>query len=126
MAKIPQKLKKDIIDYINVKSIAWSGKLDEVDFLSRLFNLGEMPSTDHRFKDAAADIFQHRVNNNDWPDNWVFTDPRFNILNLKDEKFLEFMCEMLHPLIRDDEEAECLSGVFNKLLNPIGISLRLR
>jgi hypothetical protein len=126
MANISPKLRKDIIDYISVKNIAWSGNLDDVEFLSRLYNLGEMPSFDSRFKDAAGDIHQHRVNNYDWPDDWVFTDPRFNILNSKDEKFLEFLCEMLHPLVRDEKEAEQLSVVFNKLLNPVGISIKLR
>jgi hypothetical protein len=37
--------------------------MDEVHFLSRLWDLAEMPSTDYRCSDAAGDIRQHRLNN---------------------------------------------------------------
>ncbi|GAL82704.1 hypothetical protein JCM19274_3842 [Algibacter lectus] len=79
------------------------GKIEEPDFLSRIFNLVEMPSLDSRFDNAAGDIWQHRINNPyDWPDNWIFTDERFNLLKCDDSTFLNFICEMVHPLVRPD------------------------
>jgi len=126
VAKIPQKLRTDIIDYLNVKNVSWNGKIDEVDFLSRLYNLAELPSKDYRYPNAEGDIYQHCVNNHDWPNDWVFTDSRFNIINETDAKFLEFICEMLHPTVRDENEAECLSSVVNKLFNTVGLNLRYK
>lgn len=91
--------------------------LDEVEFLSRIFNLQSLSSSDRRFGDIAGDIWQHRVNNYDWPDDWIYNDGRFNLLASDEEVFLRFLCEMLHPVVRADaEETERLRQMFNSLL----------
>jgi hypothetical protein len=64
--KISQLTRRDIIDAIVVEEINVYGRLKETEFLSRVFDLQQLPSTDPRFKDAAGDIWQHRVNNEDW------------------------------------------------------------
>lgn len=61
--KITEATRRDISDLILIENIAWSGRLEEPEFLSRLYNLKEMPSTDLRFEDAYSDIWQHQVNN---------------------------------------------------------------
>ncbi|WP_240996624.1 AbiJ-related protein [Pseudomonas viridiflava] len=43
--------------------MTWHGQFDDVEFLSGLFDLQPLPSTDSRFKDAAGDIWQHRYSN---------------------------------------------------------------
>lgn len=48
---------------ILAERIAWSGRLDEVAFLSRLYNLQELPSYDSGFRTAERDIIEH---NYDW------------------------------------------------------------
>lgn len=110
--------RKNIIDGIRIESIFWSGALDEIEFLQRIYNLEKMPSTDSRFKDASRDIWQHRVNNPyDWSDDWIFSDSRFDLLNCSTDKFLQFLCEMVHPLVRPDrEEQVCLAKQFNDQL----------
>ena len=65
MNKISQITRRDIFDAIRVENIWWAGKLDETEFLSRIYDLDNMSSTDSRFPDAAGDIWQHRVNNHD-------------------------------------------------------------
>lgn len=83
-----------------------------------------MPSTDSRFPDAYGDIWQHRVNNYDWDDYWVFTDTRFNLLHGEDEMFLRFLCETLHPVVRTDaEEIERLRQGYNLLLSNDGYEI---
>ena len=62
-----------------------------------------MLSTDPRYKSAAGDIYQHRVNNLDWPDDWVFDDERFG-LAASDEKLLRFLAETVHPVVRRDKD----------------------
>ena len=91
----------------------WSGRLDEVEFLGRIYDLDNMPSHDGRFKSASSDIRQHRIRNSDWPEDWVFTDPRFKILRGPDGVFLRFIAETVHPAVRDPEVAKELVEEFN-------------
>ena len=112
--KITEYTRQDIVDLLtngyydkkNDKKIQyfWSGRLDEVSFLSRLYNLQQIESTDHRFRNAYGDITQHRINNWDWEDDWVFYDPRFGIKNLNDKEFLKFILEIFNPAVRDESK----------------------
>lgn len=112
--KITEFTRQDIVDILtsgyydkkNNKKIQyfWSGRLDETAFLSRLYNLQEMESTDHRFKNAYGDITQHRINNWDWEEDWVFYDPRFGIKNTNDKEFLRFVLEIFNPSVRDESK----------------------
>jgi hypothetical protein len=101
---ISEITRRSIIDHLTISHIAWSGRLQEDEFLGRLYDLSVMPSTDYRLRSAAGDIRQHRVNWNDWSDDWVFTDSRFNLLHASDERFLRFLVETVHPVVRVDEE----------------------
>ncbi|MBW6536839.1 MAG: hypothetical protein K0B11_17660, partial [Mariniphaga sp.] len=42
-------------------------------------------------KTASEDIHKHTVLNDDWPEEWIFTDDRFNILHSSDKDFLDFL-----------------------------------
>ena len=77
--------------------VCWYGDLDEIEFLSRLYKLDQLPSNDERYKDAAGDIYQHRMNNEDWDDLWIFSDDRFDLRTGSDETFLRFLAESVHP-----------------------------
>ncbi len=121
---IIRQTRKNIIDGIRIAKVGWSGVLDEPTFLSRLYDLSSLPSTDSRYKDAAGDIYQHRVNNWDWDEDWVFGDHRFNLLNRPDEEFIDFLCEMAHPVVRPDKtEAVQLVADFNDQLKNVGWAL---
>lgn len=112
--KISIVTRRNIFDFIQVEKFGWTGRLEESDFLSRMFDLEKLPSTDSRFSNAAGDIWQHRVNNYDWDDNWIFTDSRFDLLNCDDSIFLTFLCEMIHPIVRSDiSEVTKLLQIFN-------------
>jgi len=101
MNTITEVTRRAIIDYLSVGA-SWAGRLEDADFLSRIYDLNKMPSNDYRFSSARQDIWQHRSNNNDWPNEWVFTDQRFNILWGSDDDFLKFLCETVHPVVRPD------------------------
>lgn len=102
----------------------WCGELNDVEFLSRLFDLQRLPSTDTRFKDAAGDIWQHCVNNNDWDRDWVFSDDRFNLVDGPRDRFLHFLCEVVHPVVRPDRnEVLKLVSHFNDQLRQGGWEL---
>ena len=122
--RISEITRRDIFDAIRVQGVNWAGRLDEPEFLSRIFDLEHMPSYDSRFSDAAGDIWQHRINNYDWDDYWVFTDARFNLLRCDDDTFLKFLCEMIHPVVRGDvQEAEQLRQLFNQFLSVDGYEI---
>lgn len=115
MNRITEITKRDILDlfrnglvideFFEAKTIIYYywGRLTEVDFLKRLYDLKKLPSKDLRYKDAEGDIWQHTVNNEDYPFCWVFQDERFELINGSDEKYLKFICEIFHPAVRDDK-----------------------
>lgn len=117
--KISEITRRNIFDYIQVEGFSWCGRLEETDFLSRIFDLEKLGSLDSRFANASGDIWQHRVNNpDDWPDNWIFQDKRFNLYGCDDSIFLNFLCELIHPLVRSE------SSEVNKLLQIFNDSLK--
>jgi hypothetical protein len=122
---ISEITRRDITDVIAVGELWWPGRLGEVDFLERLYDLEALPSTDSRFPNAFGDVWQHRVNNpQDWPDDWVFRDSRFALVDGPDETFIAFLAEMLHPAVRSDEdEVAELAALFNDYLRRDGWEL---
>lgn len=110
---------------MQLENVRWSGRLNEPEFLARLFDVKTLPSKDYRFNSAYGDIWQHRVSNpNDWDDDWVFYDSRFDLLHCDDEQFLSFLCETLHPVVRSDaEEVVRLQQMYNSFLREDGYEL---
>ncbi len=103
MNKITRQTRINIIDLLKIESIYWAGSLSDIDFLGRIFDLKSLPSNDSRFEDMLGDIWQHRVNNShDWDDDWVYSDSRIDLINCDDAPFLQFLCELLHPVVRPD------------------------
>jgi hypothetical protein len=101
----------------------WSGARTETDFLARLYDLNELPSTDPRHTTAFQDIVQHRVMNEDWDDDWIFHDSRFGLPD-SDEALLQFLAEMLHPAVRTDPaEVDRLRNFLNGVLAHDGYEL---
>lgn len=79
------------------------GRLSEIEFLKRIYDLSALPSYDNRFENAEGDIWQHTVNNDDFEDGWVFEDDRFELQNGEDEVLLKFLCAVFHPAVRDEK-----------------------
>jgi hypothetical protein len=101
------------------------GRLTAIEFLDRLYHLEDMPSTDHRYKNAKGDIYCHTVSFNDWPEFWFLDDERFELIDgFEDEPILKFICEMLHPAVREEDGSwkEYLKK-FNELLQPDGYEI---
>lgn len=95
---------KDILIYeFDKENMKYYGILeDELDFLERIYDLDNLPSTDSRFKNAKEDICQHTINNDDWSRNWIYSDSRFGLME-DDEKLLNFICEVFHPIVRNEK-----------------------
>lgn len=122
--KIELSTRRNILDGFIVTKITWYGNLEQVNFLGRLFDLSKLPSNDHRYKTAGEDIRKHTVDNNDWTDEWVFTDQRFNFLHIQDKSFLEFLCLTIHPAVRDNQhQVLTLLEIYNNNLSKNGYEL---
>lgn len=115
---ISELTRRNLIESIN---FPWWGRLEEVAFLNRLYPLNSLPSTDSRFPNAEGDIYQHRYNNDDWPNDWVFSYPSFDLMDGPDEIFLKFLCETIHPVVRSKiDEAQEIVQLFNEHLKHDG------
>jgi hypothetical protein len=98
--------------------IRWWGDLDEITFLRRLYDLESLPSTDERCDNAEDDIRQHRFNNDDWEDDYVFSYEHFKLQD-SDTALLKFLAESLHPEVRTDRsEVNEIRSQLNDLLRP--------
>ncbi len=106
--QISEITRRKIFDIYFIDGISWAGRFEEPDFLSRLY--------DHENMD---DIWRHRVHfPDDWSDDWILTDSRFNLSKSPDNEFLIFLCETIHPAVRPDEEE------VTKLLETYNVHLR--
>ncbi|MFD3886722.1 MULTISPECIES: AbiJ-related protein [Streptomyces] len=110
-----------LFQQLTSREVRWFGDLEEIAFLRRLYPLEELPSSDDRFTDAEGDITQHRYNNYDWEDDWIYTDDRFALNNGPDLVLLQFLSQMVHPEVRsDDAEAAILSELVDRMVRRDG------
>ena len=113
--KITNVTRKRILDAI--AKLEWHGELNEADFLDKIFDLHKLESTDPRFEDMYGDVFQHRVNNRDYSDNWFISEPRLNLLEIDDNTFTKFILQTLNPLIVSNPSCiNTLLGIYNEYL----------
>ena len=98
--------------------IPFYGRIDEISFLSRIYDLEKMPSKDSRYRNALGDISCHLRFGDYDGDCWFFSDDRFNLRHGDgDEPLLKFLCEMLHPAVRNEKsDWKRYLDKFNELL----------
>jgi hypothetical protein len=121
---ISEITRRNLFDELRLRKTSWAGRLGEAEFLGRVFDLAALPSYDHRQKTMAGDIGMHREHFVDWEDDWVFKDQRLNLLRCADETLLGFLCQMIHPIVRSDEqEVAELVEMFNRQLQLDGYEL---
>ena len=114
--RITEITRRRLVDGLAQLEMHWSGTIEEVDFLARLYDLDVLPSSDRRHTTAAQDIAQHTLFNADWPTDWIFNDTRFGLAE-GDEPLLRFLAETLHPVVRTDPaDVKRLHEFFNSLL----------
>ncbi|MGW5864502.1 Shedu anti-phage system protein SduA domain-containing protein [Streptomyces sp. NPDC055239] len=125
--RITAVTRRDIFDYLRGDGGPWWGQLEETHFLEGLYDLDGLPSTDRRFTTARADIIQHRITNPmDWPDDWIFEDLRFQLLEGPDQILLDFLARLVHPEVQSDvDQSTQRVEDLNRLLGPDGWTLRV-
>lgn len=114
--KITELTRTDIVDALLLDKVHFSGKLDTISFLKRIWPLESMPSQDSRFGNAEGDIWQHTVNNNDYDDSTLLYQ-RLKVTSIPDEQFIKFLETCMLPIVaRDPGRIEELAAMFNGYL----------
>ncbi|UYF97171.1 abortive infection family protein (plasmid) [Rhodococcus aetherivorans] len=101
----------------------WTGKQNELEFMSSVCELHQIKSNDPRCTTAYEDIEQHVMKFHDWGEGWAFTDPRFGFMGGPDKTVLKFAAHRLSPRVCPDAEKEPLCKALNDLINPCGYEL---
>jgi hypothetical protein len=120
--RISEVTRRNILDALLLRPDAFYGRLDEVTFLGRVWDLGAMPSTDYRESSLEADLRRH-IGWGDYNDSEVLYG-KVNIGRCPDEQFGRFLAECIHPLVRNDERVAAeLLALFNEHLAEDGFVL---
>ena len=122
--KISTTIRRDISQTLKKEKIYFGGELNDVSFLSRIYDLDKMESTDDRYDSALGDIRTHRISFSDWEDDWVFSDARLDLMGCTDKKFLHFLCETIHGTVRPDaSERKKLLDLYNSKIIQVGYKI---
>lgn len=101
--KISRISREKILDYLLNRRENFHGKLGLLEFLGKVFDLKSLPSKyDHRFNNAWDEIWQHKVNNYDWSDEYLLKD-YLGLLKCNDRIFISFLEACLHPEVYEDK-----------------------
>lgn len=105
------------------------GKYEEYDgiltFLSKIWNLKEMPSSDSRYKNAFEDAQQHIVNNSDWTFEYLFLE-RLNLIDDDEKYFISFIETVVNPTVRKNrDEITLYVSKINSIISATGYKLIL-
>lgn len=123
MNRISEITRRHLIDELLMLNI--TGRLNLIDFLKRIWNLGTLPSTDRRFSNAEGDIWQHTINNSDWSDQYLYYD-YLELLTCDDNLFLLFLEQVVHPAVREDKNGQTkYVEMINKYIVNDGLKLQI-
>lgn len=99
----------------------YHGRLSEVDFLNRLYNLTEIPSNSEKYDTFEEEVSIMNEHGNPY---WVFNDERLMLRYGDDETLLRFLCEMFHPVVRmEKSDWKNVLDDINNLLDPDGYEI---
>ncbi len=118
---IPENVRRDIFEDLIAANVACSGRLSDREFLSRSFDLSLIPANSPSFLNVGDELASGYAQNSL---GWIYLDARFNLLSCSDDSFLSFLCEMVHPVVRQSsEEAQLILEIVNHHLLSVGWEL---
>jgi hypothetical protein len=82
--QFPIELRQALLRVASRNGQSWTGKMMLSDFFGSILDLKSLPSSDKRFEDAAGDMWQHTENNDDWSEDYVLSDERFDPRKMTD------------------------------------------
>jgi hypothetical protein len=88
----------------------WGGRIGELAFLQRLYDLDELHRQTRASRQRGRDIVRRREVNLGWNDDWLFSDLRLRLGNGLDEVLLGFLAQIVHPGVPRKGSATQVSG----------------
>ncbi|WP_298550544.1 AAA family ATPase [uncultured Parabacteroides sp.] len=86
------------------------------DFLSNIWDIDTLPSSDPRFNNLRGDIQQHMFNNDDWDYDYLFSEALQ--LFKKEDLFNKFITETVNPIYHNHDSQLILVATINEYLLP--------
>ncbi|MGG1880698.1 hypothetical protein ABDI30_24490 [Paenibacillus cisolokensis] len=120
---ISELTRRNIMDELHVRNNI-AGKYDLIEFLNRIWDLDSMPSKDSRFENATGDIWQHMINNDDFDEVYLY-EKYLELMTATDEVFIKFLEQVVHPLVRHQDEQDEYIQFINKHLANDGYKFSL-
>lgn len=116
----------EIQDFMETKTVQmpWNGRMSEIDFIKRVCDVSKIPVDDKRCNNFEEEYFRHRVNNDDYDNDYFFELEKLPYKSSNTNNFLKILCEMFHPEVRNENGYwhEFLDA-FNKLIREDGYEL---
>ncbi|TKH04407.1 hypothetical protein FC678_24660, partial [Peribacillus simplex] len=112
---ISEVTRRNIMDELYAKGNI-EGRHELTDFLNRIWNLENMPSTNRRFKNASVEIWQHMINNDDWDNRYLY-ETYLELLLAPDQLFIHFLEQVVHPIVRHQSQKEFIELINHHLVN---------
>lgn len=86
------------------------------DFLSAVWDIDILPSSDPRFHNMRGDIQQHMFNNDDWDYDYLFSEALQ--LFKQEDVFQKFIIETVNPIYHNPDSQLLLVATINEYLLP--------
>lgn len=121
---IAEVTRRAIFKAMRREQFQWWGDSDEADLLAHVFDLESMKSNDYRQENAYADISLHRGEFSDWQDDWIFDDPRLDLMHCPDATLLQLFAMLADPTTQPErKKVKWLIDLVNRHLAPDGWQL---
>ena len=113
--KLSNVTKRDIIDVLmhgvettnffgtETTKITWHGVFDEWDFVESVCDVNKITPLEG-YETFKYEYIRHRINNDDFDNDWFFKDKRFPFQSGTDKDILTIICKIFHPEIRNEKE----------------------
>lgn len=125
---ITEITRRNILADIRASGYLLWGNLCSDEFLSRIYDMDELPSINVEVAiRETVPLLESQDEVNEFIDDlyyWILDDPRFGLLDGDDTVFLQFLCEMIHPVVYSDAKVvERLLQIYNTHLKHDGFQI---
>lgn len=133
---ITEITRRNLFDAVRASEISLCGRLEEIEFLSRIYDSDAIPANGHgnvsdEFKHLDGEAMRHTYSEDyeglEIVDMWrlnLIEQLWFDLKNGDDDMLLRFLCETIHPLVRPNaEDVDRLLQIYNAHLKHDGFQI---
>lgn len=102
----------------------WHGCITELEFIKRITDITSIKVIDPKCKNFEEEFIKHRILNDDYDNDYFFEDDRLPFKTANDETYLNIICEMFHPIVREEESYwQNFLNMINELIHEDGFEI---